>query len=184
MYISNSRKAILKWEMYGILFIVLMGSFLHFIFELSGGLTAVALVGAVNESVWEHLKLGFWPAFIWAIIEFFVFGRRTRNFLLAKGTSITLIAFLITGVYYSSVALGIETLAIDIGNFVVSIVISQVISYRIMLIQKKYRILNMIGVVLIIVNLASFSLLSYYPPRCPLFKDSVTGGYGIIEHGH
>ncbi|MCG9480017.1 MAG: DUF6512 family protein [Actinomycetia bacterium] len=184
MYIPTGRKTILKWEMYGILFMVLLGSFLHFIFELSGGLTAAALIGAVNESVWEHLKIGFWPAFIWAIIEFFVFGKRTRNFLLAKGTSITLIAFLITGIYYSSVALGIETLALDIGNFVVSIALSQVISYRIMLVQRNYRVLNMIGVVLIIINLTGFSLLSYYPPRCPLFKDPVTGGYGIVEHEH
>ena len=182
MYVQPDRKRILKWEMFGILFIFLFGAFLHFVFELSGGFKAVALVGAVNESVWEHLKIGFWPAFIWAIIEFFIFGKRTRNFLIAKGTSSTLIALLITGIYYGALALNIENLAVDITNFFISIVIAQIVSYRIILVQRYYKVLSVIGVILIVANLIGFSLLSYYPPQCPIFKDPVTGGYGIVEH--
>ncbi len=184
MYVEPDRKKIIKWEMFGILFIFLLGALLHFVFELSGGLKFVALIGAVNESVWEHLKIGFWPAFIWAIIEFFVFGKRTRNFLIAKGTSFTLIALLITGIYYLAVAFGIENLAVDIGNFFISIVIAQVVSYRIILVQRYYKVLNVIGVILIAANIIGFSLLSYFPPKCPIFKDPVTGGYGIVESLH
>ena len=29
-----------------------------------------------------------------------------------------------------------------------------------------------------------FSLLSYFPPKSPLFKDPNTGGHGIVEHDH
>ncbi len=180
IFISD-RKRILKWEMFGILFIVLLGSFLHFAFELSGSIRAVALIGAVNESVWEHLKIGFWPAFIWAFIEFFVFGKRTKNFLFAKGLSFMLIGLLITGIYYGSVAFGVESLVLDIGNFIVSIIIAQIISYRINLVQKHYKVLNVIGIFLIIINIAVFSLLTYFPPQCPLFKDPVSGGYGIVD---
>lgn len=182
MYVQPDRKKILKWEMFGILFIFLFGAFLHFVYELSGGLKIVALVGAVNESVWEHLKIGFWPAFIWAIIEFFVFGKRTRNFFIAKGTSFTLIALLITGIYYGAVTLNIENLAIDITNFFISIVLAQIISYRVILVQRYYKVLRVIGVILVFANLIGFSLLSYYPPKCPIFKDPLTGKYGIAVH--
>ncbi len=165
--------------MWGILFVFLFGAFLHFVFEISGNLTPVAVLGAVNESVWEHLKIGFWPAFIWAIVEFFVFGKRVKSFFMAKGFSITLISLLITGIYYGSVALGIENLAIDIANFFISIVIAQIVSYRLNLIQKRLLTLKIIGIILIFLNLAAFSLLSYFPPQCPLFKDPVSGSYGI-----
>src|SRR5665647_1325818 len=100
MYVQPYRKRILKWEMWGILFIFLIGATFHFIFELSGKNTIVGLFGAVNESVWEHIKIGFWPAFIWAIIEFFIWGRKIKNFLIAKGVSFVLIGVLITGIYY------------------------------------------------------------------------------------
>jgi hypothetical protein len=37
------------------------GVFLHFTFELSGKNYFVALFSPVNESIWEHLKLLFFP---------------------------------------------------------------------------------------------------------------------------
>lgn len=177
------RKKIFGWEMYGILFIFLVGSLLHFTFELSGGWRPMAIISAVNESVWEHLKIGFWPAFIWAIIEFFVFGRRVRNFFFAKGISFLIIPVVIVGLFYGYTWIfKIESLAIDILIFFIAIVVAQIVSYRIMLIKKRKLPGNIIGAVLIIVGIIMFSLLSYYPPKCPLFKDGVTGEYGIIEH--
>src|SRR5665811_229847 len=131
-----NNKKIIGWEIFGILFIFLLGAFFHFIYEISGFLKPIALIGAVNESVWEHLKIGFWPAFIWAIIEFFAFGKRTKSFLFAKGIAFTMSALLITGIFYITKAAGIESLPVDIVNFFVSIVIAQIISYRLILVKS------------------------------------------------
>ena len=184
MYVQPDRKRILKWEMWGILFIFLIGASFHFIFELSGKNTIVGLFGAVNESVWEHIKIGFWPAFIWAIIEFFIWGRKIKNFLIAKGGSFVLIGVFITGIYYLVVSLGIENLAVDITNFFISIAIAQIISYRLMLVQRHYKVLSIIGIVIILLNIAAFSLLSYFPPGCPIFRDPISSGYGIFPTEH
>jgi len=165
--------------MYGILSIFLAGALLHFAFDLSGGLRPLALIAAVNESVWEHLKIGFWPAFVWTVIEFFVFGKRTRNFLFAKGVAFTGQSLLITGIYYAAVSAGIENLAVDITNFFVSIAVAQIVSYRLNLVQKRSAALRITGVLLVIINLAGFSMLTYFAPQCPVFKDPVSGGYGI-----
>jgi len=175
-----NRKKILAWEMSGILFIIMLGSAFHFVFELSGGIKAVALIGAVNESVWEHLKIGFWPAFILAVAEFFVFGKKAVNFILAKGVSFTLLGILIAGIYYASEAIGIEGFIIHAVNFAVSIAIAQIVSYRIILIQKCSRALNIIGSLLVVINILAFSLLTYFPLHLPLFKDPISGGYGIF----
>ena len=179
-----SRKKTLSWEMWGILFIFLIGALFHFIFELSGKNTIVALFGAVNESVWEHIKIGFWPAFVWAAIEFFIWGRRIKNFLIAKGVSFVLIGVFITGIYYLVKSLGIENLAIDITNFFISIAIAQIISYRLMLVQRHYKVFSIIGAILILISILAFSLLSYFPPGCPIFRDPISGGYGIFPTEH
>jgi len=184
MYVQPDRKRILKWEMWGILFIFLIGASFHFIFELSGKNTIVGLFGAVNESVWEHIKIGFWPAFIWAVLEFFIWGRKVKNFLIAKGVSFLLIGVFITGIYYLVVSLGIENLAVDITNFFISVALAQIISYRLMLVQRHYKILSIIGIVLILLNIAAFSLLSYFPPGCTIFRDPISGGYGIFPTEH
>ena len=167
--------------MSGILFIFLLGSALHFVFAFSGDLRPVAIIAAVNESVWEHLKIGFWPALVWAIIELFAFGTRTKNFLFAKGAAFTLGALLITGIYYVTKAAGIDSLPVDIVNFFVSIMIAQIISYRLILVQKGYKVLNVIGILLIIACIVAFSTLSYYAPHNPIFLDPVSGGYGIVK---
>ena len=91
------RKKILSWEMWGILFITLAGSLLHFTFELSGKWLPMAVISGVNESTWEHFKIGFWPAFIWAFLEFFVFGRKAKNFFFAKGISCLTAPLVIAG---------------------------------------------------------------------------------------
>jgi len=176
------RKKILIWEMSGILFIFLAGALLHFTFELSGFWKPLAVISAVNESVWEHLKIGFWPAFIWGVIEFFVFGRKVKNFFFAKAISFLIIPALIIALFYSYILLsGKEILAVDITIFFIAIVVAQIISYEIMLIVRKLTFLNIAGVIIIIVCIISFSLFSYFTPRYSLLRDSVTGGYGIIE---
>jgi hypothetical protein len=70
--------------MIGIIFIIVLGSNLHFTFEWSGSQAVVGVFSAVNESVWEHLKLGFWPAVVFALIEFKYLKKLTNNFLFAK----------------------------------------------------------------------------------------------------
>jgi len=180
-----NRKKILSWEMFGILFTVLAGSLLHFTFELSGEWTPMAIISGVNESTWEHFKIGFWPAFVWGFIEFFVFGRKVKNFFFAKGISYLVIPAVISVLFYSYTSIfKIESLAIDIVIFIIAVAVAQIVSYRLMLLKERKLCLNIIGGIIIIINIVLFSLLSFYPPECFIFQDPVTGGYGIVEHLH
>jgi hypothetical protein len=180
-----ARKKILLWEMSGILFIFLVGALLHFTFELSGEWPPMAVFGGVNESTWEHFKIGFWPAFVWGIIEFFAFGRKVRNFFFAKGISFLVLPSVIAALFYGyTFIFKIESLAIDVVIFFIAIAVAQVVSYRLMLLRERKLFLNIIGGIIIIANVVLFSLLSFFPPECPIFRDPVTGGYGIVEHNH
>ena len=174
------NKTIKKWELIGIAVISIVGSFLHFLFELAGKWTPVGAIAAVNESVWEHFKIGFWPAVFYMIFEYFYFKKSFRNFLFAKAIGIYSIPIVIAVIFYSYTSIiGHEILPVDILTFIVAIAICQLISYNISKIQTLPKWLNIFGLVLIIILAAAFIVFTYYPPHLPVFRDSVTGQYGI-----
>lgn len=177
-----NNKSILKWEIVGFFIISLIGSAFHFCFEWSGYFKPLALFCAVNESVWEHLKMGFWPAVFYAIVEFFTFGKIRKNFLIAKTSAFYIIPIVIIVVYYLLEAtIGKHAVWIDIALFVFAILISQLFSYKIITSPRDYSGYKGISFLLIALILIAFSLFTFSPPHLELFRDPLTGTYGIIH---
>lgn len=72
------KELLLKWELWGILAISIVGAILHFVFEWSGGWNPIGIIAAVNESVWEHFKIAFWPALFYGIAEYSLLKRAAK----------------------------------------------------------------------------------------------------------
>lgn len=179
---SSDRKSLLAWEITGFFFIVFVGSALHFVFEWSGRLSIVALFAAVNESTWEHLKLAFFPAVLFTIVEYPFIRNKVRNFSVAKTLSLYIMPVLIIAFFYLYLAiLGRDSLFWDIFIFVLAIGIGQVISYRILVREKMPKSVRTLFKILFFVILIAFLLLTYFPPHNFLFRDPISGGYGIIK---
>jgi len=177
----TATKSILRWELGGIVFIVVLGTVLHFVFDWSGRWIPLASIAAVNESVWEHLKLGFWPALAYAALEYGRFGRSANNFALAKTVGIYVIPITIVVLYYVYTAiLGRGLLAVDIAIFVVAVIAGQLVSYRLLAASPVSERLNRFAPIALAVLAVILVLFTFWPPQFPLFRDSVTGGYGII----
>jgi hypothetical protein len=188
MKLSSSKEipSIRRWEMWGILFIVLFGALLHFTFDFSGGWRPLGVISAVNESVWEHLKLAFWPAIIWTIIEFFFVQRQIKDnhpsFLLAKAIGAYTMPLVIVIIFYSYTAFtGDSILAVDLSSFVIAVVIGQIVSYRIWSSIKVSGVFNLLGLALLIIGILLCTIFTFYPPTAGIFQDPVTGGYGIVK---
>jgi len=179
------RKSIFGYELAGIIFIVIIGSMLHFTFELSGHQPVVGVFSAVNESVWEHMKLGFWPALVWALFEYRSIKKSTNNFFFAKTIGIYLIPIIIPILFYSYTAvIGESVLVIDILTFVVAVIVGQLVSYKLLTYRELPDMLNKISLVALVLLGVAFLLFTFYPPHLPLFRDPVTGEYGITNHAH
>ena len=93
------------------LFVVLLGIFLHFAYELSGENPIVGLLALVNESVWEHLKLLFFPMLVLTIWDTFVTQRNNLCFLPARTIGIlgglifiVVVFYTVTGVIGANIA--------------------------------------------------------------------------------
>ncbi len=172
-------KRALKWELIGIIFIVVLGSFLHFAFDLSGQWPPLALIAAVNESVWEHLKLGFWPALFYALIEYRYLGKSTTNFILAKVTCLYLISVSITALFYLYTAFIEDMLVADIAIFVLAIIIGQMTGYCLLSHQKLPEHFRVLAIVALVISILVFSLFTFFPPHLPVFRDPLSGAYGV-----
>ena len=174
------KKYVLKWETSGIVFVFLLGSLLHFVFEWSGESRIVGLFASVNESVWEHFKQGFWPMCLYAAIEYRFLRGRVNNFLTSKAEAVYIIPIITGLVFYGYTAIiGEEILIVDILIFLVAIVVGQLTSYKIMNSVKLPKYTNVVSPIFIILLALILILFTLYPPQLPIFLDANTGTYGI-----
>ena len=70
------KKDLSLWRFAGFALVSLGGTLLHFLYDWVGGALLAAPFSSVNESTWEHMKLLFWPTFIFAIVQSFFFKDR------------------------------------------------------------------------------------------------------------
>jgi len=176
------NRSVLFWELIGTIFIILLGSVLHFTFEWSGNHPAVGVFSAVNESVWEHLKLAFWPALLFMLIEYAQLKKTANNFVLAKAIGVYLMVIIIPIVFYSYTAItGKSIFVIDISTFVVAVIIGQMSSYKLLTYKKLPEKCNRISLVALAILGLAFILFTFYPPQLPIFNDPNTGEYGLSQ---
>lgn len=120
--IMDMKKYIVREDRPYAFFAILLGFLNHFLYQLSDGSAFIALFCPVNESVWEHLKLVFFPIFFVTIAEYFRYRPETVRFfycrflasLCAMGATVTLF-YTYTGI------IGRNFLLIDILTFLFSI---------------------------------------------------------------
>lgn len=172
---------LLKAEIIGILFCFVLGTLLHFAYQWSGENLLVASFSAVNESVWEHLKLVFYPMLLMAIIEYFFVKKVVNNYMEAKTIGIFIsMSFIIASFFTYTGIIGTHFLIMDILIFIISIILGEWIAYRLMKRKNESTIQSKILASLITVFLLiCFIVCTYTTPTVNLFRDFTTGVYGV-----
>ncbi len=175
----NGYRSVRKWELWGILWIIVVGSILHFTYEWSGKSPIVGAFSAVNESVWEHLKLGYFSLLVFSIVEYWFVRKKVANFFFAKTIGFISMELFILIVFYTYTWVTKKPLLfMDIGSFVIGAIICQLLSLKIMKSQIN-RTIESIGLFLFILIGCIFILFTFYTPQLPIFMDSKTKKYGI-----
>lgn len=173
-------KYVLIWESSGVFVLIIVGSLLHFVYDWSNQIPIIGVISPVNESVWEHLKLGFWSLALFSLIEYWFVKVEINNFLLAKGLGILALQASILFVFYTYNAfLAGPILVIDISSYVLGCVLCQVVSYVILTRTCNTKMLNLIGLAIILIHIALLIIFTFKPPRLPIFQDSHSLTYGI-----
>ena len=148
------------------------GSALHFLYAaVPHPLTA--LLAPVNESVWEHLKLLFWPVLGAAVV---LSARAPCRIRLWCGFLTALLAMpvFLLGMYYLLRRLGLSGLALDILLYYVTIFGGFWLAWRL---QRAGRLQRHCGILLMLVILygASLILFTFAAPPLKLFSPPAAG---------
>ena len=174
------KNKFLKFTVFSGLFVMILGTILHFTYEWSGNNIFVASFSAVNESTWEHLKLLFFPMLLTTILGYFYIRKNLSNFLCARLFGIlTAIIFTTTFFYTYTGIIGTNFAFIDISIFFVAVVLGELVSYKILISDSKCN--NYVALSFIIILLICFIAFTYSTPKIGLFKDPVIGLFGIIK---
>lgn len=176
---TEDRRTILIWEISCTLFVISFGSVLHFIYGWANHSSIIGLFAPVNESIWEHLKLGFWSLMIFSLPEYFFIGKKVKNFFIAKWSGVIALEIVIIAVFYTYTAiLKKHLLVIDIGSYVAGAIVCQIIATQIFIKTKQSKRGNSFAIVGIMLIAVILMLFTYITPRIPIFKDNNTGEYG------
>lgn len=168
----------------GIIFISLIGTLLHFTYEISNHNKVVALFSAVNESTWEHIKIALTPTFIWTLYDGAVYGIY-NNYFIAKTANLLVIIFLIPILFYTyKIFTKKSKLPIDIIIFYITIITSSLVFKYILNLKDLPYYITYISLVLMFIIFGFYMTLTLLPIKNFLFKDPITNNYGLKGHSH
>jgi len=173
------KRSIGLWQIIGFAITSLTGTLLHFLYEWLNKAVWIAPFSGINESTWEHMKLLFWPMFIYAIIQSFFFKDR-KDFWCVKVRGILLGIILIPIAFYTyNGAIGTSPDWLNIAIFFLSAAVAYIYETRLFNAEKftckscKPALATLCAVALI------FVIFTFKTPELGIFKDPSTGAYGI-----
>ena len=166
----QKKNSILKFEIISTIFVMVLGTLLHFTYKWSNNNMLVGIFSPINESIWEHLKLMFFPMLITIIIGYLYKGKDVDNYLSSKviGT-IVMLSFTIVFYYTYSGILGTNYTGVDVSIFFIAVALGQYVSYKLM--KTKFHGNNITATIILLVLLLCFVIFTFFPPNIALFKD-------------
>jgi hypothetical protein len=166
----------------GIFVIILLGFPLHYMYSWSGESAIIGIFAPVNESVWEHLKLGYYSVVLLSIPEHLLKGKSLHNYFPARIAGLLAMELTILLIFYGYHLLTSQNyFLIDIGSYMAGAVICQLISFRIFRLAPFSKTLQTAGLAAFIAPGVVFAITTFYPPHLPIFKDHNSGNYVIFK---
>lgn len=173
------KRSIGLWQLMGFAVTSLGGTLLHFLYEWLGEAVWIAPFSGVNESTWEHMKLLFWPMFIFAIVQSFFFKDR-EEFWCVKLRGILLGIILIPIIFYTyNGVIGKSPDWFNIAIFFVSAAIAYICETRLFNADKLHCRSPKLALAVLSVIALLFIVFTFATPEIGIFKDPMTGTYGI-----
>ena len=174
------QRSLSLWQLAGLTFTAVLGTLLHFLYDWTE-IISLTPISAVNESTFEHMKILFFPTFLFAAVQAPFFHKEYNGFWGVKliGTSAALLTmpiafYTLTGVF------GALPAWLNVLIFFLSAAVGFYLEFR-LFDNKKTPIKSSAFPLTVFIALSvAFVVCTFFPPHIPLFQDPVTGGFGII----
>lgn len=163
-------KDIKKFNIIGTIFTVITGTLLHFVYEWTNSNPIAAIFSPINESVWEHLKLIFYPMTIYLFYGYFKFGKKYNNYTTAAviGTLTSILSVIVLFYTYTGI-IGKSFFIMDILVYIIAVAAGFLITYFIIKNYALTFISPRMGIVIIEIIFLLFAIFTLFSPDIPLF---------------
>lgn len=173
------KRSMNLWQLLGFAVTSLGGTLLHFLYDWLGKAVWIAPFSGVNESTWEHMKLLFWPMLLFAVIQSFFFRDR-ENFWCVKLRGTLLGLGLIPVLFYTyNGVIGKSPDWLNIAIFFISAAIAYIYEARRFHARKTPCKSSLLAIGSLGLIALLFVLFTFATPEIGIFKDPLTGTYGI-----
>ncbi len=173
------KRDVSLWQFAGFALTSLGGTLLHFLYDWTNESLLIAPFSGVNESTWEHMKLLYFPLFIFALVQSRFF-KEYAAFWRVKLAGITVGLVLIPVLFYTyNGAFGKSPDWLNITLFFIAAAVAFRLESRLLKKEEQhgkrpwfaFAVLCLIGVL--------FVVFTFITPHLPLFRDPLTGAYGL-----
>lgn len=173
------------WQFAGFLLSSIAGVLLHFLYGWSNQNALVAPFSAVNESIWEHMKLLYFPMFIFALVERQFVGDEYENYWCAKLAGILLGLTLIPVLYYSYTGIfGVQIDWINIAIFFVAAATTYLFETWLLKKERWKCVSPLLALLALCLIGYVFVVWTYVPPETPLFQEPITSVFQPQSNYH
>lgn len=171
-------KQLKHYTIIGIFFVLILGTLSHFLYDWSGDHYIVGLFTPVNESVWEHMKLVFFPMLLYSLIMIYKFKSTYPciTFALCCGTLAGTLLIPVLYYAYTSI-LSKDSFILDIGIFILSILAAFLLVYRLTL-SCSPGAYTLLPCFLVCILFICFMLFTYHPPDAEIFENPAASRSG------
>ena len=171
-----------KYHIYSFICVSIVGTLFHFLYEFSGDNLIIASFAPVNESTWEHLKLIFFPMLVSSIIGYFIIGKENSNYICSRTKGILVgMAFIIVFFYTYTGIIGKNIDFLNIISFFIAVFLGEFVSFK-SIVSKEKKCNITLAVYILVFFLMCFVIFTYITPKFGIFKDPLTGTYGVFEN--
>ncbi|MBD5555996.1 MAG: hypothetical protein HDQ95_11845 [Roseburia sp.] len=162
-------KKLRRYTIIGIIFVLVIGTLSHFVYEWSGHNFILGLFSPVNESTWEHMKLCFFPMLLYSL---YMNAKIKHDFPCITSSllfGILLGTFSIPVFFYTySGILGQNLPPLDVATFIASVLLSFAAVYK-LTISCKLAAYTFILKLSVLVIAVCFFVFTCYPPDIGIF---------------
>lgn len=164
-------KHLKSYTIIGIIFVLITGTLAHFLYDWSGNNYIVGFFTPINESIWEHMKLIFFPMLIYSLFIIFKFKETYPCITSSLYFGILTGTLLIPILFYAYISvLGKDIFILDIGIFILSIIIAFLLSYKLTL-SCRLEPYTFLLCFLVCILFICFILFTYQPPSARIFEN-------------
>jgi hypothetical protein len=166
----------------GMIVIAIVGTLLHFVYEISHHNKFVAIFAAVNESTWEHIKICMTPTILWCLYDGYVYGANA-NYLIGKSLCLLTIMILIPILFYTYTAFTKKSILwVDVICFYITVICSELVFNYFINLDALPFIYTYLSCIILFLEIGAYMFLTFNPLKNFIFKDPISHKYGLEGH--